>query len=104
MCLVNEAKEKFGPMSEKNLQDQLGACYSYCLMSFLRLQTSPGHSGPHCNVTAAADLRGANLSSSEHAHVTGTALQQHCIMFEFECQGGIYIRKEKHFLLDTAPL
>lgn len=42
VCLVNEAKEKFGPMSEKEkkkkLQDQLGACYSHCLMSFLRLQ------------------------------------------------------------------
>ena len=58
-----------------------------------------------CNVTAATDLRGANLSSSEHAHVTGTALQQYCIMFEFECQGrNLHKKREKHFLLDAAPL
>lgn len=94
-------------MSEKKkLQDQFGACYSHCLMSFLRLQGNQSRTfRPHCNVTAATDLRGANLSSSEHAHVTGTALQQYCIMFEFECQGrNLHKKREKHFLLDAAPL
>lgn len=34
------------------------------------------------------------------AHVTETTLQQHCIMFEFECQRrNSHKKREKHFLI-----
>ena len=55
-------------------------------------------------MSEATDLTWANLLSSEQARVTVTALQQHCVMFD-ECQGrDLHKNREKHVLLDTAPL
>lgn len=99
-CVVNEVEEKSGPVSEKNPTQIVQPCCSCCLMSFLR------HSGKlvqyvqatfQCHTGYMFVLRGKNLSSSEHAHVTETTLRQHCIMFECEWEQELTYENKRTF-------
>ena len=105
VCLVNEAKEKFGPMSEKKIR-RLVRCLLFPLFNVISKTSGKLVQDLQATLQCHRGHRShmGKLVKFRQAHVTGTALQQHCIMFDERQGRDLHKNREKHVLLHTAPL